>query len=250
MQHVRFLTVLVFLLLIVNTMATVFVVYKTEQSLLATTAEAIGTSEAKIGFCMNLAPVLDVPCNTTMRQDRSYYCRLNATDAEGGITYFQIPMPPDNVSIFAISAGGEINFTPGNNVTGNHSSMLGIDDNSGCENAYDYYWFNFTVQNVNDPPYLIRNIPNQTFDSGTVLQAVFLNDYFADPDNDPLAFSYVEGVAETQVNITLSNASHVTFTSNGCGDAYFQFSATDPGNLSAESSSAFPGVTATRTGCR
>jgi len=227
------LKLMVILVLLLNLLSTIYILHRTELSLHMPTGEA--ANEGTVLFCFNQPPTLTVPCNTTMQQNRSYYCQLNATDHEGNISYFQIPQPPDNVSIFNISDTGEINFTPSNNDTGNHSTMLGIDDGSSCENAYAYSMFNFTVGNINDPPYLIRPIPNQTFNTETVLQAFFLTDYFADPDGDPLAFSFLQGLAETQVNITLANSSQVTFASNGCGDAYFQFFATDPYNESAES---------------
>ncbi len=232
MVVVRWLTILVFTLLILNTLSAVFVIYKTEQRVALPTAQA---TQAEVNFCINYPPTLDVPCNSTMDQDVIYTCQLNASDPENStVLYFQIPQPPDNESVFNISATGLINFTPTNNDTGNHSTLIGVDDNSSCDNALVFELFNFSISNINDPPYLIQNIPDQTFESGTTLYAFSLYDYFADPDNDPLNWTIEAGAAEVAITASLDGDT-VVFSSDGCGDAWFRFTATDPGNLSAQS---------------
>ncbi len=232
----RLLQYTVLLILLVNVVSTGFVLYRTQQTLQSATAQATASNQGTVGFCFNQPPVLDPPCSPNMSQDQPYSCQLNATDPDGtDLTFFVIPEPPDNVSLFNVSAAGLINFTPRNADRGNHSVLLGVDDNSGCENAYAYQPFNFTVANVNDPPYLVRPIPNQNLSVNTTLYAFFLNDYFADPDGDPMAFALLPSLSSVQINATINPDSSVVFTASQCGKAYFKFRATDPYNASGDS---------------
>ncbi|MBR9692540.1 hypothetical protein GOV07_01270 [Candidatus Woesearchaeota archaeon] len=232
----RVLQLTVFFILLLNILSAVFILYETQQELELVTARAGTSNTGNITLCINFPPSLGVPCNTTMAQDQPYFCQLNGTDVgPSNLSYFQIPQPPDNVSIFYLSPTGLINFTPLNNDTGNHSTILGVDDNSGCENAYAYYMFNYEIKNVNDPPYLIRAIPNQMMMSGTTLYAFRLDDYFNDPDGDPLTYEIIRSATGITINATLHPDSTVSFRSDECGRGHFQFVATDPFNLSANS---------------
>ncbi len=232
----RILVWTVFFVLLFNLFSTVYVLHQTEHALRAVTARASGSDQGRVGFCLNLAPIIIVPCNPNMSQDVPYTCQLSATDhGNTDFSFFVMPLPPDNQGIFNVSVDGLISFTPTNNNRGNHSVLLGVDDESGCPNAYDYEQFNFTVENINDPPYLIRAISHVSFPVNTTLFAFYLDDYFADPDDDPLTFAFLRGTADAQVNLTINPDSSVVFTSSVCGRANFQFVATDPGNLTANS---------------
>lgn len=232
----RLLKSLVFLVLLLNILSTAFIIYQTEKTIHTVTAEAINSNTGEVSFCLNRAPTLTVPCSTNLSQDQPYFCQLNASDPDGvNFTFFLSPQPPDNVSIFNLSNTGVINFTPTNNDTGNHSVLLGIDDNSGCDNAYAYSLFSFTVANINDPPYLIKDIPNQKFSANTTLYALFLTDYFADPDDDPLTYSFIRDTSTMTLNVTINPDSSLVLYSAQCGKAYLKFIATDPYNLSATS---------------
>jgi len=229
----RYLQILVFIVLLLNLLSTFFIMRQTE---LAITTGNAAQNQGVVSFCLNAPPSLAVPCNPNMSQDVPYACQLLGSDPEGvNLTYFVIPQPPDNTSIFNVSSSGMINFTPSNADRGNHSVLFGVDDNSGCSNAYAYEPFAFTVENINDPPYLIRAIPSQTMSVNTTLVAFYLDDYFADPDDDPLVYTYLRGTSDVQVNVTITADSAVVFTAASCGKSHFQFVATDPGNLSANS---------------
>ncbi len=230
----RMLTILILLLLAVNLLSTSFIIYRSE-SIQQATAGATA-DDGRVDFCINRPPVMAVPCNGSLTQDIPYSCQLNATDPDGqALTYTQVAQAPDTEPVLNLTSDGLLNGTPTNDQTGNHSVLLIVNDGSGCDNAYAFSLFNFSVANVNDPPYLVEDIPNRAFPTDTELFAFFLDDYFADPDGDDLTYAYLSGLAETQVNITLLPTSQVVFESSGCGDAYFRFTATDPGNLSAES---------------
>ena len=96
---------------------------------------------------------------------------------------------------------------------------------------------NFTI--VNNPPVLIHNLPNETWNMNTILVDHRLNDYFIDPDGDPLVFTatYVPNIKVIIDNIT----STVTYVpdANWYGNRSVIFTATDPYGLSAESNIVF-----------
>ncbi len=62
---------------------------------------------------------------------------------------------------------------------------------------------------ANTPPVLISPIPNQTWPRGTKLSVIDLDDYFIDPDNDPLTYSW--DIDTTRINVSIDRANIVTF---------------------------------------
>jgi hypothetical protein len=195
------------------------------------TAHASSTGQAS--FCINQVPSLGVPCNATASQNVSYSCQLNGTDANGhNITFSrQFVTAPE---IFNVTVNGTINFTPTNDDVGNHTIVFSVEDNSGCPLNGTSLSFNLTVLNVNDPPYLVLPLPNQSFVTNTTLSAFFLRDYFADPDGDNLTFtSSVPG----GISVTILATSEVRFGSAACvpSGEIVTFTATDPSSASAES---------------
>ena len=233
----KLLQLTVILILAANILSTVLVLHETERTFRAATAQA--TNEGIVSFCLNRPPALGVPCSPNLTEHALYTCQLNASDPDNStLSFFQTPQPPDNVTapVFNISPSGLINFTPNESHVGNHSTLIGIDDGSGCMNAYAYSLFSFTVINVNDPPYLIRPLPNETLPCNSTLYAFFLRDYFADPDRgDILNFSYISGSSTVFINVTINNDTSVVFIGTQPGRGFFIFRATDLGGLYADS---------------
>jgi hypothetical protein len=62
---------------------------------------------------------------------------------------------------------------------------------------------------LNRPPVLITDIPNQTWPRGTKLSVIDLDDYFMDPDNDPLTFTWV--IDNARINVSIDSTHLVTF---------------------------------------
>ena len=91
---------------------------------------------------------------------------------------------------------------------------------------------NFTVTMVNDPPYVWRNLPNQSIREDTQTTLFNLNSYFKDPHNDPLNFT-VTGFGVVWVNISADG--WVTFSSpaNWSGADTMTFFAEDPAGVRA-----------------
>jgi hypothetical protein len=229
----------VLLLLAVNILSTILIVQETERTLQAATARAAAQNAGQVSFCLNRGPTLIIPCSPNMTEHALYTCQLNASDPNNAtLSYFQIPRPPDNVTapVFNISPSGLINFTPGESAVGNHSTLIGIDDRSGCSNAFASALFNFTVMDVDEPPYLIRPIPNQSLPCNSTLYAFFLRDYFTDADREDIFnFSFITGTATVRINVTINNDSSVVFTGTQSGRGFFIFRATDLSGLYADS---------------
>jgi hypothetical protein len=179
-------------------------------------------------FCINAVPVISVTCNSTMSQDSSYYCLLNATDMQDDEIIFTT-----NTTVFNITSNGTIAFTPTNDDVGNHTAIIFATDDSGCRLNQSNASFSFEVLNINDPPYLAKPLPNVKVVVNTTLSAFFLSDYFIDPDGDPLTYT---STSPSQITMTLMPSSEVRFTSNICDISdLVVFTATDPYNLSANS---------------
>ena len=196
-----------------------------------TTDPTARASSGIMTFCINNPPSIIVPCNATMVQNSSYYCRLNYTDAQNDSVVFYMPLSVNN--IFNLSSSGIINFTPTNDDVGNHTAEFIVADLSGCSNNEDREYFNFTVLNINDPPYLIKPVPNQQFATNKTLSAFFLDTYFADPDGDPLTYT---STPLSDVEIQILPTSEVRFFSSACPSPQsIVFTATDPYDASADS---------------
>jgi hypothetical protein len=171
-----------------------------------------------------------VPCNTTISQNSTYGCQLNLTDSEGnGVTVTQIF---NGTEIFNVSLSGAINFTATQNDVGSHAVLFTATDNSGCSDNETSLLVNFAVVNINDAPYLARQIPDQDLGANASV-SFFLTDYFADPDGDPMTFVSTTPIG---VTVTVYNSSQVVIVGLQCGiTQVVTFTAYDPYNASAES---------------
>jgi len=95
-------------------------------------------------------------------------------------------------------------------------------------NATAMLVINFTVNWVNDPPYVFRMLQNQSIREDAPTTLFNLNGYFRDPHGEPLAFTVTGFSANVTVNI--SSDGWVTFTpaANWSGSSGMHFFAADP----------------------
>lgn len=219
----------VFTILFLNIFSTIFFLYLID----ARTAELTGhASSGTVKMCINMPPTLNVPCNTNMSQNSSYYCQLNGTDPNGNnLTFTQVM---EGMKVFNLSADGIIDFTPTNDHVGNWSTVFVLDDGQNCSNSVVNKTFNFSVANINDPPYLVNNLPDINLTGNATYHAFYLNDYFSDPDGDPLTFNVT--IPALGISLVLSGSSEVVVTASQCiNETTVQFEAKDPYNLTADS---------------
>jgi hypothetical protein len=192
-------------------------------------------------FCINNAPTVSLNCNSTMSQNNSYTCQVNISDPDGQ----SVTVITNETAFINISSTGLINFTPNQSHVGNHTVLFIANDSSTCNNELGNTTYNFSVQNINDPPQLVRAIPDQQFAANTSLVAFFLTDYFLDPDGDLMTFN--SSIPST-ITVIITNSSLVSFSSASCPSSpeLVTFTATDPYNASGESNVVQINVTCTQ----
>jgi len=102
-------------------------------------------------------------------------------------------------------------------------------------NATAYLVINFTVTEVNDPPYIFRVLQNQSIREDAPTALFNLNGYFRDPDEGQ-RLSFNVTAPDGNVSISISQDGWVTFTpaANWSGRVSMMFSARDPLGESAE----------------
>ncbi|MBN2423091.1 hypothetical protein JXB41_07755 [Candidatus Woesearchaeota archaeon] len=188
-------------------------------------------------ICTNNPPVLNNTCNNTAFEDVNYYCQVNANDIDPGATftfYSELINSTFNLTLFNITEEGIIDFTANDSFVGNYTYKITVYDNDYCDNSDEEY-FNIEVIDTNDAPIFTGPIPNQTWVRGTTLAGfIDLDDYFYDPDGDPLTYTYsilnyIQVIVDENNEVTLIPVADFT------GTEYITFIAYDPYDLNATS---------------
>ncbi len=217
-----------------------FLVINTYETINAYKAMLTGTGKAAgiISFCINSQPSINISgCSTNATQDAYYECWLNTSDPDyTSLTYFSLfaaisrAFSNSTNEFFTVTQSGFVSFTPVNDDVGNYTIQFTVNDGVGCVNSEDSEYLYLTVLNVNDPPYLAGHIPDQSMSEGETVHAFLLDNYFDDPDMDPLNYSFV--TTSSAFTITIDPAtSGVDITNVECpATAYAMFVATDPYN--------------------
>ncbi len=192
------------------------------------------SSTGKVSFCINRQPSISFPCNTTLSQGQEFTCQLSMSDPNGDNLTAGVIEVGENTSFLNVSPSGFINVTPTNDDVGNHTMIFSADDGLGCDISVATVTILLQVSNVNDPPYLATPIGDVSFVQNTTFSAFFLNSFFADPDDDPLTYT---SSIPPDISVEILGTSEVRFTSFVClpDGELVTFTATDPGNLSADS---------------
>jgi hypothetical protein len=213
--------------------------YKKEHAILGTTGKAAGV----VNLCINSMPTLDLSgCSNNATQDQYYTCWVFGSDSDNNNLTFSSEFTEayrtfnsSTEAFFNVSLEGYVNFTPTNEDVGNFIILFTVDDGTGCSNSQSSENFSLEVINVNDAPYLIEPIPNQSMGEGDTLYAFYLDDYFADPDNDDLTYSVL--VTSSAFTVTIDSfTSRVSITATACDSSDLAiFTATDPYSETASS---------------
>lgn len=202
------------------------------------------TTYGEVSACVNTPPTLDLSgCPLVAFVNTSYLCTLSATDNIQNTFVFEataLTGPVAGQALFAVN-DTTIEFVPQEAHIGNYTVLFSVDDGSFCSNAITTALQTIQVLPNNFTPYLLAPIPNQTWEYNTLLIAFDLDDYFADPNNDPLVYS---ASGNANVGITIL-AGEVTLNpgSSWCGLETVFFTATDPTNRSATSNPVLLNVT-------
>ena len=125
---------------------------------------------------------------------------------------------------FSVSTAGLVTIWANQTGVGNYSVTLYAEDIFQCPFVSEKV-FDFEIMQINDPPRLIANIPSQDIPVNIEISAFSLDDYFSDPDGDPLVYDVV-GASEFEVILEGSSVSFFV-TDDFCGEEHIYFTATD-----------------------
>ncbi len=214
-------------------------------SLSASTAKA---SESHIFLCINTPPnITNVNCPSSFNQstlinDNHVSCNFSFFDEDNNSFEVESQDFYEDGLWFSLDSNGHVSINASQDGVGNHTVIINVSDASGCPNRESVYHYSFFVLDINDPPEYVATIPPTQLSQGTSVSPYSLNDYFSDPDGDHLNYSVV-GANAVSVSISQSTGS-VVYTAEKCATDYLIFTATDPGNLSADS-----GVVTVKVAC-
>ncbi len=137
----------------------------------------------------------------------------NLSQFSGGVYYFRVTVE-DNAGRSGTSSIQDLNF---------------------CYYYYDNSSSKYRCMDIcqrsevlNRPPILISSIPNLTWPRATSISVIDLDDYFYDPDDDPLTYTW--DIDTTRINVSVDRANIVTLNPDRSfyGFAYITFYAHDP----------------------
>ena len=185
--------------------------------------------------CNNTQPSINISmCSNVAYEDINYTCQVNATDPDPkGRLVFSSDFI-FGTALSEINSTGYIIFEANNSQVGYYQINITVNDSRNCSNSTDSAILNITVYNTNDPPVFSGPILNQTWNANTVLVAFDLDNYFSDPDNDPL--TYTKSILNN-IDVDISETHVVTFTPipDWSGVEYITFFAWDPSRANASS---------------
>lgn len=194
-----------------------------------------------VNLCINNIPSLSFPCNTTLTEDSYYECLLNGTDEDGDpISYSSLLL---NGSLFydLNSTSGLFSTIPTNDdaLQDNVTIRFIANDEGDCSSISAYLNVTFDFISVNDAPVYLPRLnliphlgPFQLRD-GVTTRGIFLNNYFSDPDGDPL--NYSSSFISPEFSVVILPSSEMILSANECGRGQMFLRATDPYGLYAES---------------
>jgi hypothetical protein len=140
-----FLTILI---LVFSIFCTSFIIYETNK--INKRPHVTGKASGLVRFCYNNQPILNISCLNYTWVDNEYYCRINATDPDGTLTFTS--RFTQGTSLFNISSKGIINFTPEVDDMGAYAILINVTDGFNCSNSYEYGLLNLTILGNNTQP--------------------------------------------------------------------------------------------------
>ena len=141
MQIKKELIVVVCILLIVLQVINIGVILmfdgQTLGDLLTGDAASVGTTS----ICVNHPPTITAVSSQTATAGTAYSLQITASDTDSSdtLTY------ADNSSLFNISSSGLISFTPVTGDIGDYTSLITVNDNSGCTNYQNTVSFALSI---------------------------------------------------------------------------------------------------------
>ncbi|MEW6063038.1 MAG: tandem-95 repeat protein [Nanoarchaeota archaeon] len=168
----------------------------------------------------NSAPVLNLIGDQTVNEGELLQFTISATDLDNDPLVYST----NNLPSGAIFDAGTQTFTwtPDSTQAGVYPNVR-FEVTDGTD--IDFEDITITVNNVNNPPTLVSNIPDQAWDEDNILN-LDLSPYFSDIDGDTLSYSVI--LAPTDINAVINgNISTLTPNADWNGINTIQFRADD-----------------------
>ncbi len=189
------------------------------------------SSDGSASLCVNRRTTINLSdCLTSINQSTevlnyTHICFIEGVHpANHSILFFaeSVNHPGLNLSV---TESGIMTIWADQSGVGNHSVRIYAEDIFQCPFLNEKS-FEFEILDINDPPFLSANIPSFNIPVNVEIAALNLNDYFDDPDNDPL---YYQAMGASNFEVRIRQDSLVSFfvTDDFCGVETIYFTATD-----------------------
>jgi len=141
--------------------------------------------------CQAEKPVFVSTPPTYVLLGNSYYYDADALDYDGNLINYSLALGPSGMSVDTLT--GETVWTPTSAQLGtNNIKLIAANIAGQTTQSFSVY--------VNAMPYLVQDIPNQTWNQGTSI-TINLSNYFVDPNGQPL---YYTATFVPNINITIN----------------------------------------------
>lgn len=241
MRHSLIVTLVVFFALfsLVQTGMTIYYASQVSDSPLLT-GNAL-REQGHVNLCVNNIPTLSFPCNFTLIEDTYYECQLNGTDLDGDNLTYSAAIYNGTLFYDLNETSGLFSAIPTNDdsLQDNVSLRFVVNDDNACSSIGASVDVTFTVTPTNDAPVYLPRLnlipPLGPFQlkSGVTTRGIYLNNYFSDPDGDPL--NYSSSFISPEFSVVILPSSEIIIGANECGRGQMFLRATDPYGLYAES---------------
>ncbi|MFP4567801.1 MAG: hypothetical protein ACLFN8_02560 [Candidatus Woesearchaeota archaeon] len=200
-------------------------------------------------FCLNYPPQINLSnCPLQINQSTSIEnnelnCIVQATHPRNHTVLInQYVLNQDGLH-FNIMPNGSLKINGTQQGIGSHSFEISAQDTHPTCPFTEYKTYAIDILDINDPPYLVSQIPNVELSEGSETVPFALNDYFDDVDINPawakpFTYNYFaqEGILNVDITISpLSSIITIKSPQENCETDYIYFEATDQGGLSVDS---------------
>ena len=172
----------------------------------------------------NNAPVFQTIPDTSFTEEGNTSINLSAYSSDADNDSLTYTSTVSNSKLIIAIADNIATLTADTNFFGEVTASFSASDGNGGLATSNNILVN--ISGVNDIPVLVSNITNKTWAEGSSLK-MDLKDYFSDPDNDKLSFTYTP---QTNINVTVDNFTSeaiITASGNWTGSSSMAFTAID-----------------------
>ncbi|MCF7866070.1 hypothetical protein K9L67_00760 [Candidatus Woesearchaeota archaeon] len=231
---------LVLVLFLVSIVQAIYLIKTTTE--ITSPGELHGQATGILRMCINSPPYAtfeNCPLlinQTTVLEDNSVECQINIVDPEGDEMNWFSSIYGEGINI-SINETGFMNLEAREPALGIYTLNMRISDVSVCSGNASLllYQYEFEVLEINDPPYLISNMPGAGISAGSTASVYFLDNFFADYEDLYLNYT-VSGNSNIGVNINTNTTEvKISVPLTFCSIETIYFTAIDSGNLTKDS---------------